>query len=57
MLESGSVVFDCQIGELLSDNGVYQSYVVNCSDTTSLKLIYVPSNPHFSKEPQHSFLN
>jgi len=55
MLKSGDTVFDCQIIELLVENDVYQSYLVNCPDSALSKLIVTRPDPLFDKKQQDAF--
>ncbi len=57
MLESGSTVFDCQVVKLLSENKVYQSYLVNCPDATMGKLLLLLPDPLFDQKQQQSFFD
>ena len=57
MLESGSTIFDCQIVKPLSENDVYQSYLVNCSDSTTAKLLLILPDPLFEQKNRQFFLD
>jgi len=56
MLKSGETVFNCQIIELLVENDVYQSYLMNCPDSALSKLIVTRPDPLFDKKQQAAFL-
>ena len=56
MLKSGETVFNCQIIELLAENDVYQSYLMNCPDSALSKLIVTRPDPSFDKKQQAAFL-
>ena len=46
MLERGHIIFDCQIVKLLLENDVYQSYLLDCPDSTQVKLFsLLPRSP------------
>ncbi|MDA3902720.1 MAG: tetratricopeptide repeat-containing serine/threonine-protein kinase [Desulfuromusa sp.] len=57
MLESGHTVFDCQIVKPLSENDVYQSYLVNCPDSTVAKLFLLLPEPQFDQKQRQSFFD
>ncbi len=57
MLESGHKVFDCQIVKLLSENDVYQSYLVNNSDATTAKLFLLLPDPLFDQKQRQAFVD
>ncbi|MEA3543924.1 MAG: tetratricopeptide repeat-containing protein kinase family protein [Thermodesulfobacteriota bacterium] len=57
MLESGRPVFDCQIVSLLSENAIYQSYLVKCSDATNAKLFHLLTDQQFKQKQQQSFFD
>jgi len=57
MLESGYTVFDCKIVKLLSENKVYQSYLVNCADSTLGKLLLLLPDPLFDQKQRQSFFD
>ncbi len=57
MLERGHTVFDCQIVRLLLENDVYQSYLVDCSDSTTAKLFLLLPNPLFDQQQRQSFFD
>ncbi|MCF6264966.1 MAG: tetratricopeptide repeat protein [Desulfuromusa sp.] len=57
MLESGHAVFNCQIVKPLSENNIYHSYLVNCSDSTVAKLFLVLPDPLFEPKSRQFFLD
>ncbi|MDX2495748.1 MAG: protein kinase, partial [Desulfuromusa sp.] len=57
MLESGHTIFDCQIVKPLSENSIYHSYLVNCSDSTAAKLLLVHSDPPLEQKNRQYFLD
>ncbi len=50
MLERGHIIFDCQIVKLLLENDVYQSYLLDCPDSTPVKLFSLLPNPLFDQQ-------
>ncbi|MFK5925836.1 MAG: tetratricopeptide repeat protein [Desulfuromusa sp.] len=57
MLESGCRVFDCLVDKLLSKNDIYQSYLVNCSDSNVAKLFLILPDPLLDSQQRQSFLD
>ncbi|MCK5914124.1 MAG: tetratricopeptide repeat protein, partial [Desulfuromusa sp.] len=57
MLEAGRTVLDCKIVEQLSSNDIYQGYLVNCSDSTTAKLLVFFPDPLFDQKQQQAFLD
>lgn len=57
MLESGYKVFDGQIVKLLSENDVYQSYLVNSSCATAAKLFLLLPDPLFDQKHRQAFFD
>lgn len=57
MLESGYSVFDCQIVKPLSENKIYQSYLVSCPDSKSAKLFLLCPDPLLEKNHQDTYLD
>jgi len=55
MLESGHKVFAGEIVELIAENAVYQSYLVNCGATKFAKMVLVCPDPLFSQEQRQAF--
>jgi serine/threonine protein kinase len=55
MLENGKTVLDCQVIELLVENDVYQSYLMNCPDSALSKLIVTRPDPLFDEKQQDAF--
>ncbi len=55
MLERGHAVFDCQVVELLLENDVYQSYLLNCSDSTLAKLFLLRPDSLSDRQQQSFF--
>lgn len=56
MLECGHTVFDCQVVKLLSENNVYQSYLLHCPDSASAKLFLLLPDP-LSDQQRQEFLD
>ncbi len=56
MLENGYTILDCRIVKPLSENDVYQSYLVSCSDSTFAKLLLISSDPPYEKKHVQLFL-
>lgn len=57
MLESGHTVLDCQIVKQLSENDVYQSYLVNCPNATAAKLFLLRPDPLFDQKQRQAFFD
>ncbi len=57
MLESGQAVFGCKVVKPLSENGVFQSYLVDCPDSTSAKLFLLLPDPLLGHKQRQSFLD
>ncbi len=57
MLEAGHTVLDCQIIKPLLVNDVYQSYLVNCPESTVAKLFLLLPNPLLDQKQRQSFLD
>lgn len=57
MLESGQTVFDCKVVKPLSENGVFQSYLVDCPDSTSAKLFLLLPDPLLGQKQRQSFFD
>jgi serine/threonine protein kinase len=57
MLESGHTVFDCQIVKPLSENKVYQSYLVSCPDSKVAKLFLLLPDPLLDPQQQQTCID
>ncbi|MEE4253466.1 MAG: tetratricopeptide repeat protein [Desulfuromusa sp.] len=57
MLESGYTVFDCQIVKPLSENKVYQSYLVRCPDSRDAKLFVLFPDPLLDPQQQKTSID
>ncbi|MDX2480751.1 MAG: tetratricopeptide repeat protein [Desulfuromusa sp.] len=57
MLESGHTVFDCQIVKPLSENDVYQSYLVSCPNSAVAKLFLLLPDPLIDQKQRQSFFD
>ena len=57
MLESGYSVFDCQIVKPLSENKIYQSYLVSCPDSRMAKLFLLFPDPLLEQKQQDACLD
>ena len=55
MLERGHTIFDCQVVKLLLENDVYQSYLLDCPDSTPVKLFSLLPDPLFDQQRQAFF--
>ncbi len=55
MLESGHKVFAGEIVELIAENAVYQSYLVDCGATKFAKMVLVCPDPLLSQEQRQAF--
>ncbi len=57
MLKNGHKVFAGKIVELLTENSVYQSYLVDCGDAKFAKMVWVCLDPLFAQEQQRAFFD
>ena len=57
MLEKGQAVFDCKIVKPLSENDIYQCYLVDCSDSTIAKLFLLLPDPLFDQSHRQLFFD
>lgn len=57
MLESGHTVFDCKIVKPLSENKVYQSYLVSCPDSKVAKLFLLLPDPLLDPQQQQTCID
>ena len=57
MLKRGQEIFDCQVVELLAENDVYQSYLVDCPDSTTAKRLFLFPDPLFDQKQRQAFFD
>ena len=57
MLESGLRLFDCEIIKPLSENNVYETYLVSCPDLSSVRLLRILPDQIFERKSHQHFLD